>query len=317
MKVLVVCSYNSGKIANYIKEQVYSLCELGFEMEYFLIKGKGIRGYLYNLPELLSHINLFKPDIIHAHYGLSGLLAVLQRKVPVITSFHGSDINNPRIRFYSMIAMKYSAWSIFVSNKLAILIGAKEKYSIISCGVDLNLFYSMKKLEARKMLSFDMEEKLVLFSGAFSNKVKNYPLANNAINSLKEWEQPNQVLKLIELKDFSRCQVNLLFNACDIALLTSYSEGSPNFIKEAMACNCPVVATDVGDINELFGETDGCYLASFNCQDVAEKMKRAFSFADDYPEGTLGRKRINELGLELSNTARKLYEIYSSIIVKH
>jgi teichuronic acid biosynthesis glycosyltransferase TuaC len=67
-----------------------------------------------------------------------------------------------------------------------------------------------------------------------------------------------------------------LLNAADLLLLTSLTEGSPQVIKEAMACNCPIVATDVGDIREIIGYTDGCYITTFKPSDVAVKIQAAF-----------------------------------------
>jgi teichuronic acid biosynthesis glycosyltransferase TuaC len=316
MKILVVCSYNHGSISSFIREQLEWLNKAGFETDYFLITGKGITGYLKHLPRLIHQINLYKPDLVHAHYGLSALLASMQRLVPVIATFHGSDINIPWLRFLSKIAMKRSCWSVFVSQRLARLAGAKKNYSVISCGIDLNIFYPVNKLKARQKFGFFPEDKLILFSGAFDNKVKNYPLAKEAISRLNLTENMNSIIKPIELKGYSREQVNLLFSACDVALLTSFSEGSPNFIKEALACNCPIVATDVGDIRELVGDTDGCFIATFNTNDVAQKIKMALSFAYGHPSGTSGRERIIELELDADKANNKLREIYSRIIGK-
>ena len=93
MKVLIVASGNYSEASPFIIDQVNSLRKLGVKIEYFLIKGKGWSGYLKNLLILNKKIKNNHFDLIHAHYGLSGLLATLQRKVPVIITFHGSDIN--------------------------------------------------------------------------------------------------------------------------------------------------------------------------------------------------------------------------------
>lgn len=79
MKVLIVANYNPGHCSPFVVEQVDSIRKLGVEFEYFGIVGKGPFGYLKNLPKFKRKIAEFKPDLIHAHYGLSGLLATLQR----------------------------------------------------------------------------------------------------------------------------------------------------------------------------------------------------------------------------------------------
>lgn len=310
MKVLVVCSYNRGRISTFIRQQVESLQRLGIENDYFLIRGKGATGYLCNLPRLIKQIHRYRPDLIHAHYGLSGILSVLQNGVPVITTFHGSDINLKGIRLLSKIAMRHSAWSIFVSQQLAYLTGAKRNLSVIPCGIDLTVFSPYDKLSARQKLGYAREDKLVLFSGSFSNKVKNYPLAIEAINQLNLANHFDPPVKLFELENYSREEVNLLLNACDVALLTSFSEGSPNFIKEALACNRPVVSTDVGDVKELTEPVKGCFIAEADPVDIADKIKLAM----EYPQTKNGRQRVIELGLELNETAGKIIQLYGRVL---
>ena len=86
MKILILCSKNSGRIAPFITDQVEALQKAGVVCEYFTVEGKGVKGYLRNFIPMMRKIREFQPDIIHAHYGLSGLLANLQRKVPVVTT---------------------------------------------------------------------------------------------------------------------------------------------------------------------------------------------------------------------------------------
>jgi len=122
-------------------------------------------------------------------------------------------------------------------------------------------------------MGLKQNDTIILFSGSFTNKVKNYPLARKALALV------DQNIKLIELKGYSREQVNLLLNSCNVALLTSFSEGSPNFIKEAMACNCPVVSTDVGDVKEITSNIDGTYICDFSPDDVAKKTFKSLGFS--------------------------------------
>ena len=77
-------------------------------------------------------------------------------------------------------------------------------------------------------------------------------------------------------------------------ILTSFSEGSPQIIKESMACNCPIVSTDVGDVRDVIGETEGCYICSYDPKDVADKIKLALTYSEEKGR-TNGRKRIIEL----------------------
>jgi len=304
IRILIVCRIHSGKISPFITEQVDSLKLAGVEVDYFFVDKKGLVGYLKKRTDLLKRIKVFSPDIIHAHYGLSGLLANLQRRVPVVTTYLGSDINYPKILIFSKITMLLSAHNIFVSELNRKKSGFKQKQSLIPFGVVTNLFSLKDKNQARKQLNLDLNKKLVLFAGSFQNPVKNPELARAAIDML-----PN--VELLKIGGgFTREQIALFMNAVDVALMTSFKEGSPQFIKEAMACNCPIVSVPVGDVPEMIVNMEGCYVSTYDPSDVAEKLKLAIGFA----RRTDGRKRIIELKLDTENIAKRIMEVYMNII---
>ena len=302
MKILIVCSTNSGSIAPFILEQGEALIGVGVKVDYFTINGKGMAGYLKNYKPLLAKINEFNPDIIHAHYGLSGLLANLQRRVPVVTTYHGSDINNARIYPFSRLCMLLSAHNIFVSSKNQVKSALTRNQSLIPCGVDVNLFSPVNKEHARKMLGLEIDSDYILFAGAFQNKVKNAALAHAAVASIP-------TVRLLELTGYSREQVAMLMNAVDMVLMTSITEGSPQVIKEAMACNCPVVSVPVGDVPEMLNGVDGCFIVPFDTGDIADKISQVL----DTGKRTDGRNRIISLQLDAENVAGRIVEVYNSI----
>lgn len=302
MKILILCSKNSGRIAPFITEQVEALQKAEVVCEYFTVVGKGVSGYLKSRRAMMERIKQFQPDIIHAHYGLSGLLANLQRKVPVVTTYHGSDINNRKVLPFSKIAMRLSAYTIFVSQKNVDIARPTKNFALLPCGVNTDNFRMLSKHNARLQLHLDTTKTYVLFAGSFSNRVKNPELAQKAIALLNNVE-------LIELKGYSREEVNYLMHAVDAALMTSHSEGSPQFIKEVMACGCPLVCVDVGDVKEITAGVDGCYIVSRDPKQIAEKLQLAI----DFKERTQGRQRIVELGLNNELVAKKLIEIYVQI----
>lgn len=302
MKILIVCSRSSGKVAPFISDQVDALNKEGVNTTYFFIEQKGLTGYLKSRKLLLQSIKKFQPDLIHAHYGLSGLLANLQRKTPVVTTYHGSDINNDNVFRWSQWSIRFSSFNIFVSKKNLDKAHVKKKFALIPCGVDMHLFNPVNKEKARKNLGLNKQEKLVLFAGAFDNNVKNAKLALEVIEHIGD-------CRLLELKGYSRQEVAELMSAVDVALMTSLSEGSPQFIKEAMACNCPIVSVDVGDIKEVVGETDGCFVSSYDVIELTSKLKQALNLE----KRTNGRERILKLGLNSKNIAKKIKEIYLEV----
>jgi glycosyltransferase involved in cell wall biosynthesis len=102
-------------------------------------------------------------------------------------------------------------------------------------------------------------------------------------------------------------------NASDVLILSSLHEGSPNVIKEAMACNCPIVTTNVGDVKWVLDNTDGCYISSFDPKEYVEKIKLALEFSEKNGR-TKGRDRIIELGLDSVTIAKKIINVYQKVL---
>jgi glycosyltransferase involved in cell wall biosynthesis len=309
MRVLFVCSGNSGHVSPFVSEQAEAVGRLGNEIEIFPIKGRGPLGYLRNVPRISQKIKQFKPDLIHAHYGLSGLAATLQSFRPVIITFHGSDAHIAYVRPFSRIAASLSSANIFVQTNVRNRIRPGQGGEIIPCGINFDAFFPMDKNAARLKLGLSTHRHSILFSSRFENKVKNHALAAASI------AKSGLDVDLIELKGKTREEVKLLLNACDAMLLTSFSEGSPQIIKEAMACNCPIVTTDVGDIKWLIGDTDGCFLTSFDPTDVAYKIKLALQFSGAVGR-TDARERIIQLGLDSETIAQRVVEVYRNVLAQ-
>lgn len=305
MKILVVASYNKNRFAPFIVEQVEALKQVGCEVEYFGVIGKGIKGYLSAFAALRKWIKAYKPDVVHAHYGLSGLLANLQRTIPVVTTYHGSDINLPKVLRFSKIAMKLSAWNIFVSQRNVDIAQPMKKYILLPCGVNLPNYVEEDIYAVKHQLNWKPNKRYILFAGAFDNRVKNAKLAQDSVSLIEDVE-------LMELKGYTREQVTALLYASDAFLMTSFTEGSPQVIKEAMACGCPIVSVDVGDVAERIKGLEGCYIAERSPHDIAERLNKALSFNGR----TKGRERIIELGLTNDLVAKRLVEIYEDIVRK-
>lgn len=322
MRILIVCSYKPQMpegCVPFILEQVDALRAQGCECEYYHIKGKGLLGYLHEIPGLRKRIREFKPDVIHAHYGLSCLLTnMATRRVPVVSTYHGSDINLPKVRSFSKMAMRLSAWNIFVSKKNMALAGVVEgkKASLVPCGINIPLPWNDLQKQKVEQLTLNQwvetimpkGKKYVLFAGAFDNAIKDPERAKQTMNELTN-EGINA--ELIELKGYTRDQVNALMYNCDAFLMTSKTEGSPQVIKEALACGCPIVSVDVGDVKERLEGVEGCYVVeSRKPMDIAEALRKALAFEDR----TEGRKRIEELGYTNELVAQKIIKIYQHVL---
>lgn len=202
----------------------------------------------------------------------------------------------------SSFASCFCAASIFVSTKLAVkCFSWKRNTFVVPCGVDFDVFFPMEKALAKKKLGMDPGERYILFSSSFDNPVKNFPLARKALTF-------HAGIPAKEIKGKTREEVNLLLNGAELLLMTSFSEGSPQIIKEAMACNCPIVAMDVGDVRQVIGETVGCFITSFDPEDVASKIKLALAFG----KRTDGREKIG--WLDNRHIAQQIEKVYKSVL---
>jgi len=319
MRVLFVSSGTTDEGVNsLIRDQGESLKEQGILIEYFIIKNKGISGYLRNILKLKNHLKKNQYDIIHAHYGLSGFVALIakQKRNKLIISFMGTDLmgnvsRNGTITILgrslvtvSQLLVKNADYVIVKSQAMANKL-VSAKVSIIPNGLDLKLFHSIDKSFALSRVGWDKQFQHILFMSDPKRPEKNYLLTETALNYLE-----NCNIQLHFLNHISHNEVVFYYNASDVCLLSSYHEGSPNVIKEAMACNCPIVSTNVGDVKWLLGNTDGCFITSFEPEDVADKIKKALKFG----QKTNGCNRIIELGLDAKNVAREILDLYKKVL---
>jgi teichuronic acid biosynthesis glycosyltransferase TuaC len=315
MRVLMVASGNDQpecEIAPFVYEQTLTLLQKGIEVEIFPIIGKGFLGYLraaFRLNKLLKEKEF---NIIHGHYIMAALVTILQFKVPVVTSFIGSDINDPKNRLLSRLTVFNRAKSlIFVSEKLQKISGYKKKSFVIPYGLDLNKFFPIDKKEARKHLHWSDNELYIFFSSRFDRVEKNSQLAFAAIEKVK---QKGILCKLIEFRNIKSEDLNFYYSASDLFLLTSIYEGSPQCIKEAIACNCPIVSSDVGDVKWVIGNIKGNFIASLNVDDITDKIIKSIEYSAKYGR-VKSRERILELGLDAENAANRLIEVYQKVVI--
>ena len=328
MRILEVSRYKTIYADHqlpFVTEQGESLRAAGCEVDYFLVRGN----YLLAVRDLKKKIREYKPDIVHAHYGLSAITAELQSLAPVVTTFHNGETLNPLVNFASSLMSLRAKHVIYVAQHIRDLSYFKARnYSIIPCGVPMEQMTIIPKDEARRQLGWDPNKKYILFGGAFSNERKNYALLRDAIAQLNE-QSPITIhqspIECVEMKNLTRSQCVLRMNACDLFALPSHSEGSPQALKEAMACNCPCVATDIADVKYLFGDEPGHWILrnprktherwdgdEKSLDEMTSLLREALSFSGR----THGRQRILDLELSNEQVAKRIIKIYEDIINK-
>jgi glycosyltransferase involved in cell wall biosynthesis len=256
-------------------------------------------------------------DVIHAHTGHCGVLACLQMRYPVVLSYVGYDLDVPSedregIRTAAERALFrrlscYFAATIAKSARGAqqLPAGGRERNSIVPNGIDRRLFTPEDRLGARQALGWGAgEHPIALFLGDPQRLTKRVGLAEAAVAAARE-QVPD-----LELRICSGTPPDLVprvMSAADLLLLTSVAEGSPNAVKEAMACNLPVVTVDVGDVRENLALVRHSHVCAHEVEPLAEAI---VSVVRALPERSDGRERSEYLGLD--PIARRLAGVYEA-----
>ncbi len=259
MRVLVVTnmypSEQAPGVGAVVADQVEDLRALGASVELVVIRGRlGKRQYLEGAREVRRRVRRERFDVIHAHYGLTGVVASMQRRVPVVTTFHGSDTGYVRWQGWVSRVVARISTPIFVTQDGATRLGLPGA-DVIACGVDLDLFRPIDQAEARQALGWGIDAPVALLPGARANPVKGAVLFDAAV---REARAGCPALESRTLEHLPRSGVALSLNAASVTVMTSDSEGSPVTIKESLACGTPVVSVAVGDIPALIAGLPGC-----------------------------------------------------------
>lgn len=314
MKVLFVASGNNktGIMAPFVESQAESLRRKGLEVHYSLVIGHGLISYLRYAKKIRSDVRMNGIDVIHAHYSLCALSSLLAfTGKPIVASYMGSDAygsigkngkTKPRsywLVIISLIIQPFLSYIICKSDSISKFVYIKRS-SIIPNGVDLSSFPVRKR-----SIIPETEPFRILFLGNPNDQRKNFALVKEAVSLLG-----HENIEVISPYPIDRSEVPSLLSHSDMLALSSLEEGSPNVVKEAMACCLPIVATNAGDAWWLLGDIPGHYKASFDAVSFAKGIKTIMEFKSI----TDGRQRLIELGLDADMVADKIIDVYKKVI---
>jgi teichuronic acid biosynthesis glycosyltransferase TuaC len=323
MKILIVTSewpqFPGSQVGLHVVNQINYLQEAGLLVDvYHFLGHQNPFNYLRAICEF-KKINLRPYDLIHAHHGQSGIVALSQRQRPVVVTFHGSDLQGIRdtrgmVTTLGYILQLTSQWVakranriILVSQHLADYLPVQRPYKVIPIGIDLDLFQPFPADEARRALGLPEWGKLILFVGDPQRTEKRYWLAKSAIDACIKGGSSDA--KLVVANNIPHERMPLYMNACDALLLTSSTEGSPTVIKEALACNLPIVSTDVGDVRTRLSNIDGCMVCS---DDSITSIAQALANVLQTSRRIRGRESV--LDLDERRLVRKVMAIYHEFL---
>jgi teichuronic acid biosynthesis glycosyltransferase TuaC len=264
-------------LGSFVRELVEGLRTLGTRVTVLAFDGRRRkRAYAEAVPQLRRALRQEQFDLIHAHYGLTGVLAVSQRRVPVVVTFHGSDTRIPWQARLSWLAARLST-PVFVSRDGAQRLGCPNA-TVIPAGVDLELFKPRPTAGARRALGWPVRGRYVLLPGSRANPDKGAWLYDEVI---AETRKVAPDVTPVSLEGLSRDEVSDVMNAVDVTLMTSTFEGSPVAIKESLACMTPVVSVPVGDVPQLVAGLPGCAIAPRDPAALAHAVLHALECGGD------------------------------------
>ena len=306
MKVLFIAREKTKDLPGYVvQNQANSLRSEGIEIDFFLVRKGGFIGYLISFFQLKKSL-IKQYDVIHAHYGLSGILASLKSR-KLIVSLMGSDVLNTsklNLKLLKYLAKTYWKATILKSPQMAEKMGISKSFHIIGNGVNLNIFQPRDISLAKEKLNLRSNYSYILFVGDPLRKEKNFELAM-LVEKILEYEK----IKLLVVNNISPESMPYYYNASHCLLVTSFYEGSMNSIKEAMACNVPILSTDVGDAKANLQDLDFCEIIPYDASVIARKVKLLCQKL----KRNSGRERILSLNFDHTSINKKLKVIYKDI----
>jgi teichuronic acid biosynthesis glycosyltransferase TuaC len=287
----------------FVQEQVEGLRARGLDVDVLIVGGKRQKmSYVQGLPRFWRRLRAHPYDLIHAHYVFSGIIARMQLRYPLVVSFHGAAEMDGWVGLLCRALAPLAEAVTVTSEQHKALLGRRDAF-VVPCGADLDLFVPMPKEQARRTLGLPSDRRLVLFA-AIVRREKRLDVVQGAVELLRHADQQ---VELVLATNVPHQRMPLFMNACDVLALASDSEGSPVVVKEAMACNLPIVSVDVGDVAQVIAGTEGCYLCERNPESMAEKLLLALN----REKRTQGRLAIQ--ALSLNRTVEDILSIYSGL----
>tara|TARA_Y100001970_G_scaffold270265_1_gene363911 strand:+ start:2925 stop:3962 length:1038 start_codon:yes stop_codon:yes gene_type:complete len=334
-KVLIVSNQipneKKGFLSPFVIDQANSIEKLGYKMIVFDCNPSN-QFLLFALVDFIGRFkNILlstKPDMIHIHCGglWSYFVCLLSKKTPLIITFHGSEIlinykvakslllNSLKnlkmvikyflVKLFSYLSLQYVDFVILVTEKQKSITLKNKRFEIIPCGVDLKIFYPKDRILSIKKLKLQIKKHYILFISP-QRPIKNFELARKSIELVKK-KIPN--VEFLFSENVNNHDMIYYYNAASLLLITSISEGSPVMVKEAMACNTPIVSVDVGDIKDTLQSQNNFFIGPYDEKILSDNII-------DVLKSQVAIKSRDAIKVNsMKNTAKQISNIYNKMI---
>lgn len=297
----------------FVKEQIESLQNIGVDCDIYFSNGKemgGMKAHRASIGKVRQLLKENKYDVIHCHHSISGVVLFLAGgtyRNKCVLSYQ----NDPTREFGGkwLFRILYSAFDkIIIKNTSDYL--KKKKVVYLPNGTNSDFFKPVDKEKCKRNLGWDRDKHYILYMDS-----------NKGTRTQKRYDRYQEVLELlkrdfnnivsVELSNTPREKIPTYMNACDLHLMTSDFEGSPNSVKECLCCNTPVVSTDVGNVRDMMGDIPGCYVTNeFSAEKLALCVKKVLNSKEQFN----GRELFLAKGYGIETVARKLKTLYEEVI---
>ncbi len=310
---------------SFVKDETEALRRAGVDLDVYFVNGRANKLAYAAMPfGFFARLRRQRYDVVHVHHSFCGLVATRQRAIPVVWTFHEGEITGGTADALREQPIKHVAYSKrmkqFVARRVDALVVVAEHLRAplgrpdalwLPAGIDTDLFAPMETGDAKRRLGLSLDKRYVLFPAVPSRVEKRYDLASRAVEMLRERAPEMRDVELIALNNVPHENVPAYMNASEAVLLTSAFEASPVVIREALACNVPVLSTDVGDARVMLGGIAGCAVVPDDPSEIAAALRNALTS----PRRVASRAAMEKFSLE--NTAASLKTLYRTVVEGH
>jgi len=293
----------------FVKEQIDSLTNIGIDNEIFFINGRefGRKAYWIAIKQLRKKLKNANYDILHCHHSFTTIILFLTFRwyqSKRIVSYQNPPKKEGGIFLFTIIKLFFSG--VILKNTKS----NKKNIFYLPNGTNTDFFKEYSREESIRKLNLDENRNYIIFMDSNKEKrsQKRVDRFDKVIDLLLKNENPFNIVPL-KLTNTNRNLMPYYLSASSLHIITSDFEGSPNSVKECIACNTPVVSTPVGNIDDLIGNIKGCYISqSFDCKELAELVIKSLNH-----KNFSSREKLFDKKLDIKSVAEKLLNIYKSI----